>query len=129
MRCASPLGAGEPDELERLAHAPCALLPVEPGDARPEADVPGHVAVREERGVLEHEPDPASVWRDVGHVPLVEQHASGRGLLQSGDDPQDRRLARTARAEEREPLAGCDVERDVLHDPTALDRDAHPVQP
>src|SRR5262245_6268829 len=119
-----PLAAGEPDELERLAHAPRALRRVDPGDARAEADVSRDVAVREEGRVLEHEPDSSPMRRNGGHVALVEEDPTGGGWLQPGDDPEDRRLARTARAEQRETLAGWNVERDPVDDRAALDRDA-----
>jgi hypothetical protein len=61
--------------------------------------------MREQGGVLEDEPDPAPVRRNARHVAPVEEHAPCRGRLQAGDDPQDGRLARAARAEQREPLS------------------------
>ncbi len=47
----------------------------------------------------------------------VEPHRAGVGRFDAGGDPQQRRLARGALAEDRDQLAGIDLERDVVeHD-------------
>ena len=78
----------------------------------------GHVAVHGEvleRGVvLEHEADVALLRRQVGGVDALDLDAPGVGLLEAGDDAQQRRLAATAGAEQRGELAGGDADGDVV---------------
>ena len=63
----------------------------------------GHVA--EERVVLEHEADvPATGARGRG-VLAVDEHRALVGPIEAGDDPQQRRLARSRWTEERKELA------------------------
>jgi hypothetical protein len=63
-----------------------------------------HVA--EQRVVLEHEADLALAHMGAGGVFAVEQHLPGIGLLQPGDDAQQRGLAAAGRAEQRDQFAG-----------------------
>jgi hypothetical protein len=50
--------------------------------------------------VLEHEADLAPLRRHAGRVLALDLHRARIGLLEAGDDPQQRRLARAARAEQ-----------------------------
>ena len=106
--------AGEPDDAEQLvdalAHALLRLL----ADLQPERDVLAHGHVLERGVVLEHEADPAPLRRDVGRVGAVDLDLAAVGLLEPGDDPQQRRLARAARPEQRGQRAVGDLERDAL---------------
>ena len=63
----------EADERQRLRHARLLLRAREPGDLRPEGDVLRHGAVWEERGVLEHEPDPPAMR---GHAREVQSSST-----------------------------------------------------
>src|ERR1700726_446724 len=45
---------------------------------------------------------------------VVKRDLAGIRLLEAGNDAQGRRLAATARSEQRENLAAMDVERDVV---------------
>ena len=55
--------------------------------------------------MLEHEPDvPATGARGRG-VLAVDEHRALVGPIEAGDDPQQRRLARSRRTEERKELA------------------------
>ena len=88
--------------LGRLAHA------------QAEADVLGHVHVREQGVVLEHDPDVALLGRHAGHVLPRHEHPAAVLGREAGDEAQDRRLARTRRSEERVELALRDLEADVV---------------
>ncbi len=61
-------------------------------DPQPEGDVLTHAHVGERRVVLEDEPDPAILGARRRHVAAVDQHPTGVGVLEPGDDPQQRRL-------------------------------------
>ena len=61
----------EPDEIEHLGDARRALAAVHAGHAQPELDVARDVAVREQRVLLEHQPEPALVRRHRGEVVAV----------------------------------------------------------
>jgi hypothetical protein len=87
---------------------------VEPLHARAEGDVAGDVAVREQRVVLEHESDArASLDGDVATSSAVDADRAGPERVEPGDAAEQRRLPAAARAEERDDLAGRDVEVDV----------------
>ena len=66
--------------------------------------------------MLEDETDLAAAHVAAGHVFVVEldRPAAGVGLLQSGDDPQERRLARAGRAEQGHQFARFHGQADVL---------------
>jgi len=72
--------------------------------------------VREQREVLEHQPEAALMDRHARQVAPVERHRSRVGCFQSGDDAQQRRLAAAGRAEQADDLAGVGVERDIVED-------------
>ena len=92
----------EAHELEQLA-GPVATLA-----ARESLQAELHVAacgqVREQRVVLEYEPDAALVRRDVharaSEHPAARQHLAGVERLEPGDAAQCRRLAATTRAQQ-----------------------------
>ncbi len=88
-------------------------------DALPPAvgDVLAHVHVREERVLLEHEPDPALVGLESNPGRRVEPHLvaerdpPARRAHEPGDGPEHRRLAGAGRPDERDrPL---DLEREL----------------
>ena len=81
---------------------------------QPEADVLGNRHVREERVVLEDHVHVALRRRHVRDVLALEQDPALCRVLEAGDHPQRRRLAAAARAEQREELAGGDLERDGI---------------
>ena len=84
-------------------------------DPQPEGDVLAHGHVRERRVVLEHEPD-ATLLRPARAVTSSPSISTGPGVgrLEPGDDPQQRRLARAARAQQRRQRPLGDLERDVV---------------
>ena len=103
-RDVTTLGAGEPDQLECLAHARVSHVGRDVRDAGAEPHVPGHVPMREQRRVLEDESDAAAMRRLAGDVASAQPHASMRRALEPRDRAKDCRLARAARPDERQPL-------------------------
>ena len=90
-----------PETLEQIGRALLAA----------ELDVPLHRHVREQRVVLEHEPDGSILRRQVDPASGVEPHvviqrdASRLRSQEPGDRPQHGALARPGRAHQRERLA------------------------
>ena len=75
--------------------------------------------VREHRVLLKH--DAAVRPRLIRQRLAVEQHLAARRPLLAEQDPQERGLAAARRADDRDELAGLDVQADVLeHDLTAV---------
>ena len=105
---------GQPDQLEQLVDAGADLVPFALADPQPEGDVLEHGHVRERGVVLEHEPDAPVLRAHSGHVLAGDPDHSPVGLLEAGDDPQERRFARAARPEQRGQRSLGDVERDVV---------------
>ena len=106
--------SGRRTTFEDLLDAALALAARNALDAQAVADVLGDGHVREERVVLEDGVDVALVGRAVRDVGAAELDSSFVGALEAGDQPQRRRLARSGRAEQREELAGGDLEIDPV---------------
>jgi hypothetical protein len=70
--------------------------------------------VREQRVVLEDRVDLALVGRVARDVAAGELDGARVRALEAADEPQRRRLARPRRAEQREELAGADLEVEPL---------------
>ena len=87
---------------------------VQPAHLEPELDVLRDGEMREERVVLEDEADVAVLGGHLGDILAVDVHAAAGGIEQSGDDPQQGRLARTAGAQQREELARLDVQVGIV---------------
>src|SRR5262249_14593007 len=125
----------EPAELYELEELFDALLHLglrPSADVEPERHVLADGHVLEGRVVLEDEADAPRLRRDAGDVLAVEPDGSVVRLLEPGDDPQQRRLAASARAEQGSQRPGLDLQRDVLerHElaellPDASNLDAH----
>jgi hypothetical protein len=69
--------------------------------------------VSEQRVVLEHEAHTPLAHRQEGGVLAAEQDAAVIGELQARDHAQQRGLAGAGRAQQRDQLAGGDVEIDI----------------
>jgi hypothetical protein len=112
---ASP-GAGQADQLEALRHPRTPLGPREVSE--PERHVAADVQVGEERTFLGHEADVAVLGGNPHpgpeHRPTTQHHRAGIGAEETGDRPQQRRLAATRRAEQRHDLTGLDPQVDPL---------------
>ena len=126
-----PVGEGlEVHELEQLGHALADLVLRALADLEPEGDVAVHAHVLERGVVLEHEADVAPLRRQAGGVGAVELDHARVGRLEPGHDPQQRRLAAAARAEQggqraRRDIDGDVVERDERPEPLADVAGAH----
>src|SRR5205814_3557229 len=101
-------------------------------DPEPEGNVLEDGHVLERRVVLEDEADAALLRRVTGDVPLGDVHDTGVGPLESGDDAQQRRLAASARSEQRDQRSRRHLQRDVAEGDEVteplrdvLDRDGH----
>jgi hypothetical protein len=102
---------GHADEAEQLGHPGRAPRPVPASLAEAEAHVLRHRQVREQRVGLEHQVDRPAVRRLGGDVAAVDADAPAVGLLEAGQDPQQRRLAAARRPQQREDLAAGQTER------------------
>ena len=93
----------------------------------------GHIVhcgqMRKEQIVLEHQADPAPFHRYAVQVHAVQAYLTGR-RDQTGEYPQDRRLPRTVRTEQRDHLAAGHLELRVQPEAVALQADAgHEAHP
>ncbi len=68
----------------------------------------------------------------VGHIALIEQQPTRACPSEAGDEPEHRRLPATGRANQRQQLAGRDLETELVHshdrsvaDGELLDADPH----
>jgi hypothetical protein len=75
-----------------------------------EGDVLEDRHVPKQRVMLEDEPDAALTHRDVRGVFAVERDRAGVGSLEACDDPEQRRLARSRRAKQRNEFATADLQ-------------------
>ncbi|MCY1355821.1 hypothetical protein D9M69_422570 [compost metagenome] len=91
---------------------------------QPERDVVPDAAPRVQRGILEHH-DARGIG--VGDGRAVLQDLARRGLVQAGDEPQQRGLAAAAGAEQGDEFTGRDAEVDIVEDLQALVAMAEPV--
>ena len=122
------LAAGELMRIARLEAAQAdegadllqTSLPLAP-PRQPEGDVLGHGQVREQSVVLEHHPHPPLLGRQgdprAGDKPAADLDRAAVGPLEAGDEPQRRRLAATAGAEQRQQMASFDAKVEPRHRP------------
>lgn len=106
----APFGAGQAHQVEEFGHPAVLLGALHTVHPQPEGDVGADVAVREELVVLEHQAEAAPVHRNAVLVRAVEQHPSAVGLLESGDDPQQRGLPAAAGPENADDLVFRDLQ-------------------
>ena len=93
---------------------------VEPAVAQVVGDRAG-----KEHGILQHDADALAQRPDLVavHVDAVDEHASGRCVVEPRNQADERRLAGAGQADERHHLAGLGLERDVVqHRPARSDR-------
>ena len=83
--------------------------------AQPEGDVFEHRHVAKQRVVLKYETDLALANADVAGVLAVEQHLAGVRRFQPRDYPQQRGLARARQPQQRDQLAGFDMQVDSVN--------------
>ena len=105
---------GQPNERQQLAGARGRLRGRHAVHAQPERDVADHVAMREERVVLEHQAQLPAVRRDAREVVAVPHDAAAHGRLEPGDGAEQRALAAAAGTENRHDFAVFDDEVDAV---------------
>ena len=91
------IDADELQDVVRAAHRRVSIEAADPPHVRDEPD-PGHV--RDEAVVLRHVPDPLPHRDAVLDVPPEDLRRPRRGPHQAEQEPEERRLARTVRADE-----------------------------
>ncbi len=111
---ASLLEPGQLHQLERLGHPLLALGLRHRLVLHPERDVLRDGQEREQGVALEHRVDVAAVGRPGADVDAVEQDLAVGRRLEARDHPQRGRLPAAARPEQREELAGLDLQRDAV---------------
>ena len=79
-----------------------------------EGDIVLDGQVREQRIGLEHHVGRPPIGRHAREILAVEQDVAGIRPLETGDHPQQRGLAAPGRSEQREELAGINVERQPI---------------
>ena len=111
------VAVGEPLELHQLQQLVGPrpdLAAREPPDFQAEGDVLADGHVPEQGIMLEDEAHAPALHGLVGRVLSEELHMPRVGLLQPGDDPQDRALARAGRPQQRHELARGHHEGDPI---------------
>ena len=105
----------QPDAGKRDMRLAARLLARQRGEA--EADVVEDGEMREQREILEHQPDRALLGRQedrrAGDLPVVQKHAARRSAARCRRRSEQRRLAGAGRAEQAEHLAGLGGEADI----------------
>ncbi len=113
------LEPGETDARERGAGAFVDFVARSTLHAQAEGDVGEHVAVGEERVVLEHQSEPTAMGRSVGEIVVIPRNCAF-AAIEAGDCPQQSGLARPRRSQNDDHLAVVHVEVDsVEHDRAA----------
>ena len=105
------------------AHASVDLGLLQLPRAQAEGQVVVHRHVRVQRQVLEHHRDVPLRRRAIGHVLVVEEDPALRHAFQTGDQAQQRRLARSGRSEQDEQLSVVDPEVNGVHRDRAVAED------
>jgi hypothetical protein len=117
--------AGQPHDAQQLVDSLADGLLRLLADLQAEGDVLAHGHVLERGVVLEHEADPAALRRKPRGVGAVDLDRPAVGLLEPGDDAQQRRLPRAARAEQRGQRAVRDLERHAVQRDEVPERLGH----
>ena len=99
------LEAAQTDQLQHLGDASVAGGRRVAPHLQPEGDVGGHVPMREEGVVLEHQADPPLMGGHRDQIAAVESHPPSPGRFETGHHAQQRGLAAPARSEQRDDLA------------------------
>src|SRR6185312_13168666 len=104
----------ELDEVESVVDALGGLAPAAAADLQGKPDILAHRHVREQGITLEDHAEIALLRRQVGDDALAHADVAAGRLDEAGDRHEDRRLARSRGAEQRQELAALDGERDVV---------------
>src|SRR5439155_25649181 len=77
-----------------------------------EGDVLRDIEPRDQRRVLKHH---AALGAGAAHAPALDEDLASVGLLEAGDEIEQRRLATARGADEAHELAAIDAQADVVH--------------
>ncbi|EGE60664.1 hypothetical protein RHECNPAF_1360040 [Rhizobium etli CNPAF512] len=99
------------DELDVVTRTRPRLLTRQPSRFQPEGDVVEHRQPGKKARLLE---DDGAFRADAADRLAVDEHITGVGIVETGQNPKQGRLARTAGADDRKALAGADVEIDIF---------------
>ena len=128
LRRPAGIVAVETHHPERVRDARLALRAGHLADHQPVGHVVGDGHVGEQGVVLEDGVDVALERRTARDVFAGQQDPAAGGQLEAGDHAQGRRLARAGRAEQREELAGADVQVHARDRHDLAEGLAHPVE-
>ena len=93
----------QPDQLQQLEHPGLALAAGHAPQPQRQLDVLAHRQPGEQRGLLEHQ------------AGLAAPHdLTGRGVVEPGDQVEQRGLAAAGRTDQADELPGADLERDAV---------------
>ena len=104
----------EADAVQHGRDPPASLDRIDAALAQAEADIVGDAEMRKQRVVLEDEADVALVGGQARQVAVSQPDGARRRRHEAGDEAQGRRLAASARAEQRNELARADADGEVL---------------
>ena len=102
------------EDLGDLPDATSSLRPGDPPGFQAEGEVIEDIQMGIEGGSLKDHGDIPPVRRDAMHVPPRDRHGAGVRRFESGDDPQERGLARAGRAEHDDAFALRDAQAERL---------------
>ena len=102
--------AFEANKCECVAGGCRAFLCANSADPQAVGNVVEHGHVRKKGVILKHRVDVAVEGRIGGDIFSEQLDSAARGLLESGNHAQDRRLARPGWAQHGEEFSGCNVE-------------------
>ena len=91
-------------------------LTVDLADLQTVGNVIKHGHVRDQRVVLEHHADVPLFDRNVRDILPADDHAAGIRVLQTGNDPQQRRLSAAGRSQKRQKMFILYLEAQVVED-------------
>jgi hypothetical protein len=106
----------------------CSILRWHPLQAETEGYVLVHGQMGKEGVALEQHVQWPALRRRVGDIVAIDPDPTGRRTLEPCDDPKQRRLAATARAEQRQEFTSADFEIDIIegnHSPELLPKRGH----
>src|SRR5580704_546511 len=119
----------EMDQIDVAPHAPADLTFRKASAGDPKTETKGDVIlngeVRKQGKILEHHAHVTVRRGYVGDVLVGEMDAARGGRLESGDQPQGRRLAAAARPEQGDELALRNFQAHIIDGPKAAERFAN----
>jgi hypothetical protein len=101
-------------ELQDLVDAPLLLRAIDLAHLKAKSHILAHAHVRPQRVALKAHDGVALVRLQRGHVAVIEEDATLVGVVQAGDQAQQRALAAAAGSEQEEQFTRLDFQVDVI---------------